>query len=106
MADLTSEQRRRLDELADELAGDNPRLARALAGRGYALRQRRRTRSSRRDRRGSVLACLAVTLLLAALPLLSLGMLLPQPVLIVLGAWAMLNGPMLFIAATLQRPAR
>jgi protein-S-isoprenylcysteine O-methyltransferase Ste14 len=101
---LTSEQRRQLDELAGELARDNPRLARALAGRWYAVRQRRRTPRPHHGRRSRGLAWLAVIVLLAAVPLLTLGMFLPQPVLIVLGAGAMLNGPILIIAAWSRRP--
>lgn len=104
MVDLTSEQRRQLDELAGGLARDNPRLARALAGRWYALRQRRRIRRPRRRLLGAVFDWLAAILLMAAAPLLSVGVLLPQPVLIVLGASATITGPMLFIAASLRRP--
>lgn len=104
MADLTSEQRRQLNELAGELARDNPRLARALTGRWYAVGRRHRIRFRFHVHREHVPAWLAVILLLAAVPLLSLGMLLPQPVLIVLGACALLIGPMVFMAASWRWP--
>lgn len=100
MANLTSEQRRRPDELADQLARDNPRLARALAGRWYPLR---RTPRPSRGWRCPGLGWLAVLLLLAAVPLLILGVLVNQPVLIALGASATVSGPMLHIAASLRR---
>lgn len=104
MADLTSKERRQLDELAGDLARDNPRLARALAGRWYAIRRRRLLRGPRRSRPGRARAWLATILLLTGLPLLSLGVLLPQPVLIVLGAWTMLNAPMPLIATWSRWP--
>jgi hypothetical protein len=104
VADLTHEQRRQLDELAGELARDNPRLARALAGRWHAVRRRRTTRKPRRGRRGRALDWLALILILAAVPLLSVGVIVAQPVLIMLGAVAWISGPALFAAARLRRP--
>ena len=103
MVDLTSEQRRQLDELADELARDNPRLARALAGGWYALR-RRKIMKPRGSRHGRALDWLTISLLLAALPLLILGVILAQPLLILLGAAAMINGPALLTVARMRWP--
>lgn len=102
MVDLSSEQRRQLDEIASELARDNPRLARALAGRWYAAR--RNTATPGRSRRARALGWLSISLLLAALPLLSVGVLLAQPVVILLGAVAMLTGPALLTATHTQWP--
>lgn len=104
MAELTSQQRRQLDELAGELARDNPRLARALAGRWYALRRQRITLKPCRSQRGHVLDWVAISLLLAAPLLLSLGVMLAQPVLLLLGAAAMINGPALLTVARTRWP--
>lgn len=106
MVGLTSQQRHQLDELAGEIAHENPRLARALAGRWYARRLRRNTRRRRRSRvrRRHVLGCLAMLLMLAAVPLLCAGAIVAQPVLILLGAIAIVSGPALVAAARLRRP--
>lgn len=104
MVDLTSEQRRQLDELAGEIAHDNPRLARALAGRWYAMRLRRNTRTPGRVRQDRVLGWCAMLLMLAAVPLLSVGAVLAQPALILIGAIAVVNGPALLTAARLRGP--
>jgi hypothetical protein len=102
---LTSGQRRQLDELADELARENPRLARALAGRWYVARRRRRaTHESHRERRLRVLNWLAVVLTGAAAPLLILAVILAQPALLVLGSAALVNGPALSTVARLRSP--
>lgn len=102
--ELTSEQRRQLDELADEIAHDNPRLARALAGRWYAMRLRRDTRKRCGVRHGRGLGWWVMLLMLAAVPLLSVGAILAQPALILSGAIAIVNGPALFTVARLRGP--
>lgn len=104
MVDLTSEQRRQLDELAGEIAHDNPRLARALAGHWYAIRLRRDTPNGCRARRGHVLGWWAMLLMLVAVPLLSVGAVLGRPVLILAGAIAIVNGPALLTVARSRRP--
>lgn len=101
MVDLTSEQRRQLDEIASELAHDNPRLARALAGRWYTLR-RRHAAAPRTGRRGRALGWSAISLLLAAIPLLSIGVILAQPVVLLLGSVALLTGPAVVTIANLR----
>jgi hypothetical protein len=101
---LTSQQRHQLDELAGEIAHENPRLARALAGRWYARRLRRNTRRRSRVRQRHILACLAMLLMLAAVPLLCAGAIVAQPVLILLGAIAIVSGPALVAGARLRRP--
>jgi hypothetical protein len=103
VVDLTSEQRRRLDELADDLARDNPRLARALAGRWYAMRRGNIALRCRRQH-GRALDWVTITLILAAIPLLIVGVILAQPVLILLGALAMVNGPALLTVARMRWP--
>lgn len=104
MGSLTTQQRRQLDEPAGDLARDNPRLARALAGRWYTIRRRRNTLNPRTSRRGRALQWLTLGLLLVAIPLLSVGVILAQPVLILLGAAAMGNGPPLLTLARTRRP--
>jgi hypothetical protein len=104
MVDLTSEQRRQLDELAGEIAHDNPRLARALAGHWYAVRVRRDTRKGCGVRRSPVLGWWALLLMLAAVPLLITGAVLAQPELILAGAIAIVNGPALLTAVRSRRP--
>jgi hypothetical protein len=104
MVGLTSAERRQLDEWAGELAQDNPRLARALAGWWYAVRRRRGTRVSRRDRRTRTLDWLAVILIAVAAPLLIVGAVLAQPLLIGFGSVAIVNGPALFTAARVLWP--
>jgi hypothetical protein len=104
MVDLTSKQRRQLDELAGEIAHDNPRLARALAGRRYAVRLRREAQRHCRLRHRRVLAWWVMLLMLAAVPLLSVGAVLARPVLILAGAIALVNGPALFSVARLREP--
>jgi DUF3040 family protein len=101
VVDLTSEQCRRLDDLAGDLARDNPRLARALAGRRYARRRRNR---ARRRWRGRALDWVAISLLLAAMPLLIVGVVLARPELILIGAVAMPTGPALLTATQTQWP--
>lgn len=104
MADLTSQQRRELDELASDLARDNPRLARALAGRWYTIRRRHKTAHGRVSRSSRALDWLTISLLLAAIPLLSVGVILAQPVLILVGAAAMINGPALLTLVRTRWP--
>jgi hypothetical protein len=99
---LTTEERRRLIELAGDLALDNPRLARALAGRSHSLRGRgwSRSRGDPRPRRPArLLDWIAISCMVGAVPLLTIGVALGQPVLIVIGAVALVNGPALFVSA-------
>ena len=92
--ELTRAERGRLALLADELALDNPRLARALAGRWYRLRPRRHRPGQRAGgRHTKVAGYLAMLLMLAAPPLLIVGVLLGQPLEVFLGALALLAGP-------------
>lgn len=87
---LTTEERRCLDELAGELARDNPRLARALAG--WRVRRPGRPRWGSCPR-GHVRRWLAVVLTAAGMPLLFVGAALAKPVLSALGAAALVGGP-------------
>jgi hypothetical protein len=72
---LTDEERRRFDELADDLSREDPELSRALSGGP----------SWRRPRRRASLAA-AIVLALASLPLDILGVSLAQPLLFAVGA--------------------
>jgi hypothetical protein len=103
---LTTEERRRLHELAGDLARDNPRLARALVGWWHSPRARRwrRIRSELPLRPRLHLAdWIAVICIIGAVPLLAVGAALAQPVLIGIGAASVVNGPALFTAARLRR---
>lgn len=101
---LTEGQRRQLDELAGELARENPRLARALAGRRYLVRRRYGgSEGSRGNRRR--LDWLVVALTAAAAPLLIIGFLLALPVLIALGVAALVSLLVRFTAARPRPPA-
>ncbi|HZC53550.1 MAG TPA: DUF3040 domain-containing protein [Mycobacterium sp.] len=99
---LTTDERRYLDELAVELARDNPRLARALAGRWHALRARHGRWLSWRPRQ-HVQGWLAVVLTAAAMPLLIVGVALDQPVFLALGAAALISGPAVVAIAEARR---
>lgn len=95
---LTTEERRQLRELAGEFAHDNPRLARAMAGRWYARRAPARTsqRPRRKRRFGVVWDWLALVLTAAGFVLLVAGAALDLPVLIAIGAVALVDGPAVF----------
>jgi Flp pilus assembly protein TadB len=101
---LTRAERGRLVALADDLALDDPRLARALAGRCYRLRPRGAWRHPRRRVRGrhiKVFASLVTLLALAAVAVIVLGAVLGQPLIIALGAFVLLDGPALLAVALL-----
>lgn len=102
MVELTGGERQRLDELAQELARDNPRLARALAGRSVRLRPRR----GMRIRRARALDWFATVLIAAAAPLLTVGVVLAQPLVAVAGGAAMITGPLVFTALRTRWPPR
>ena len=99
---LSSTERRRLDVLADELARDNPRLARALAGRRYRLGRALARSTCRQDAHRRTLYYLAIALTACAAPLLVIGLMLLQPILIALGAAAIINGPALLLLQQLR----
>ncbi len=98
MVELSNGERQRLDELASELARDNPRLARALAGRPLRVRPR--------IPRSRALDWLATVLIAAAGPLLAVGVVLAQPVVTAAGAAAMVTGPLVFTAVRTRWPPR
>lgn len=101
---LTSEQRSRLDELAGDLSGENPRLARALAGGWYVVRRRcAGPPGSRRGRCVRALDWPAVAATVVAAPLLVVGIVLAQPALIALGLAALVN-VLVRCTAVRQRP--
>jgi len=83
---LTEEERRRLDEIADDLSRDDPRLSRALTA-GFSGRIRRRLR--------------AVALLLAvlAVAIAAVGVGLAQPLLVAAGSLLLVIA--VWIAATI-----
>lgn len=103
MAAFTSEERRRLYELAGELVDEYPQVARALVGTTdfHRLQRRvtRRTGRSRFFRCSAVLCYLPLLITLASLPLLISGLLLDLPAVIAFGAVAMVNGPALIFAS-------
>ena len=101
---LTTDERQRLCELAGELARDNPRLARALAGRWYARRVRATNLQQQRGRWwGRWWDWLAVVLIAIAMPLLLAGALLDVPALMVVGAVALVDGSALFTVRQVRR---
>jgi hypothetical protein len=109
MVGLTGRERRQLDELAGEIARDSPRLARALTGRWYSVRPRCGPRDGfgvRRDRPTRAWTGWTVILALAAAPLPIVGAVPTRPLLIGLGALAMVNGPALFTAVRVWRSRR
>lgn len=83
---LTEDERRRLDQLATELSGQDPQLARMLSGRQPAL---------------SRLRLLVRILLLAAAVLLVIGVATTQTLLVAMGCLAMIGAAMLLL--TLRR---
>jgi hypothetical protein len=87
---LTDKERRTLDELAENLARDHPHLARALT-RGPVPRPHRRR--------------LAATLLIAAPPLIILGFIILQTLIVTIGRLALITGTIL-VAAGSRRPRR
>jgi len=92
---LTADERRRLDELAAELALENPELARALTG--HAPRRRWRSPFSHLGRGGTCLPTFrgwsALILTGLAAPLLIVAVVLELPALIGLGAFVLVAGP-------------
>jgi hypothetical protein len=82
---LSTAERRQLAALAAELARDNPRLARALAGHAVLPPRRRKA-----------LDVVSFVLLVLALPLAVVGVLLGQPLLLAGGATLALNAPFVF----------
>lgn len=105
---LTAAEFRQLRELADELARDNPRLARALTGRRYARPVPATT--SERPRRNRVfgLGCdwLAAVLTVAGIATLVSGAIVGLSVLIAVGAVALADGPALFAARRIWQTLR
>jgi hypothetical protein len=87
---LTDKERRTLDELAENLTRDHPHLARALT-RGPVPRPYRRR--------------LASTLLITAPPLIILGFLALQTLVVTIGCLALIAGTIL-VAAGSRRPPR
>ena len=85
---LTDKERRTLDELAENLASDNPHLGRQLT-RGQVLWPYRRR--------------LASTLLIAAPPVIVLGFIALQTVVVTIGCLALIVGTTL-LAAGSRRP--
>jgi uncharacterized membrane protein HdeD (DUF308 family) len=87
---LTDKERRTLDELAENLAHDHPHLARKLTRRQARWPHRRR---------------LAGTLLITALPLIVLGFIALQTLVVTIGCLALIAGTTL-AAAGPRRPRR
>lgn len=112
---LSHEERQRLEELAGELAREDPRLGRALTDdcRGNrfpsaaepATTDRRPLASSRPALRHRVLRrrplqWLAVAVTMASLPLLILAVIVQQPLIFGLGAVALIGGPTVSLIAS------
>jgi hypothetical protein len=87
---LTDKERRTLDELAENLARDHPRLARELT-KGQVLWPYRRR--------------LASTLLIVAPPLIVLGFIALQTLVVTIGCLALIAGTILVTAGS-RRPRR
>lgn len=90
---LTRSERRQLALLADDLARDNPRLAQALTGQCYD--EPRPTGGGSGHRRERLILWIAIAIMAVAIPLVIVGILLDQPVLIALAGTAMFNAPAL-----------
>ncbi|HEY3717898.1 MAG TPA: DUF3040 domain-containing protein [Jatrophihabitantaceae bacterium] len=90
---LTDEERRRLDELADELTREDPYLGRALTG--GSLRRLRRWEPA-----------LAVVLAVVSLPTAVLGVSLTQPLLFAAGSVSLIGAVWLGVVAGLRRRRR
>lgn len=100
---LTDDERRRLDELADDLARNDPRLGRALSdeargGRlpGHSARPADHIAESGRRRR---LRLLAIVLAALALPAAAVGLVLALPLLFAAGALALPTALAIFTIA-------
>lgn len=92
---LTDEERRRLAELADELARDDPRLGRSLSD----LAPHTHVSYSHS------LDVLVVALLGISMPLVVAGVIVGQPLLAVVGAFSMVAAPTIFVTCRyLRRP--
>ena len=87
---LTNEERRRLEELAGEIAAEDPKLARGLSASPAKPSARRRWLGSTRW------ALMAIMLIGISMPLLILGVAVQQPLLFLFGAIALLAGPLIF----------
>jgi hypothetical protein len=87
---LTDKERRTLDDLAENLARDHPHLARELTRGPVVWPYRRR---------------LASTLLIAAPPLIVLGFMILQTLVVTIGCLALIAGTIL-VAAGSRRPRR
>jgi Protein of unknown function (DUF3040) len=87
---LTDKERRTLDELTENLARDHPQLARELTRGPVRWPYRRR---------------LASTLLITAAPLVILGFIILQTLVVTIGCVALIAGTIL-IAAGSRRPRR
>jgi hypothetical protein len=85
---LTDKERRTLDELADNLARDHPRLARELT-RGPVVRPYRRR--------------LAIAFLIATPPLIVLGFAILQVLVVAIGCLALITGTILVAAGSQRR---
>jgi len=90
---LTDEERRRLDELADELSREDPYLGRALTG--GSLRRLRHWEPA-----------VAVVLTVVSLPIAVLGVTLTQPLLFAAGSMSLIGAVWLGVAAGLRRRRR
>jgi uncharacterized membrane protein HdeD (DUF308 family) len=86
---LTDEERRRLSQLADEIARDDPRLARALSSLP-ARRPRRRLRLP------------AVVLMTASIPVIVVGAVAVQTLVVAIGGLVLIVGALMFVV-TLRR---
>jgi hypothetical protein len=82
---LTDKERRTLDDLAENLARDHPRLARELT-RGPVVRPFRRR--------------LASTLFIAAPPLMVLGFMILQALVVAIGCLALITGTIVVAAGS------
>lgn len=86
---LTDEERRRLREVADEITRDDPRLARALSA-GPARRPQLR------------LLLVAIALMVVPIPVVVVGAVTAQTLVVVAGCLALIVGPPMFVLIQLR----
>jgi hypothetical protein len=103
---LTDEERQRLDNLADRLADEDPRLGRALSDRPLrqrlSIRYRGRLLGSWARHRWAML-WLGVALTAISVPLAIVGLVLRQPLVFAVGALAIVAGPLMVIVTRFGR---
>ena len=103
---LTNEERQRLDNLADQLADEDPRLGRALSSSPlrralWGCWRERLIAEWARHRRPMLWLGVAMTAI--SLPLAITGLVLQQPLVFAVGCLAIVAGPLMFTFAHVRR---